>query len=270
MGKKEIKLFAIDLDGTLLNSNKDIPPENIEAVRRVLDAGIRVVIATGRPYNSLLPYKQQLGLDDYTIATGGARILDADGNIVCAQDIPIDMADRIAAWAEARGIHWQTYEDGGIYWPRYGQYAQLYEDTCRVQGSVKPSLAQCNQVWATKLLCIDEPAIICALQADASSLFPDARVLLSQADFLEFHNPAVSKGIALEWVAGNLGIARENICAIGDTEIDIPMLRYAGLGIAMDGADRAVKDAADVLTGGLDTGGFAQAVHKYILGETHS
>ena len=103
------------------------------------------------------------------------------------------------------------------------------------------------------------------MQPQAQARFPNLRVVRSKPIYLEFNSPTANKGAALKFIAQQYGIAREEILAIGDSQIDISMFEYAGLGVCLENGTSDAKEAAGYVAPSNDNDGVADAIEKYVL-----
>ncbi len=265
-----IKLVALDLDGTLLSRKLEILPETREAIARAHDRGVQFAIVTGRMYQSSTPFAKELGLEGMPlIAYNGALIREyPSGRIIHHDPVPLETCRALAAFCEARGLHLQAYVDDELYVPDLGPATQQYLAIARVRAHPVGSLFLWLPQPSTKLLIIDQPERIPALAAEVKELLDEAvEVHSSYPEFLEVVGRNVSKGRALEVVAASLGVAREEVMAIGDGMNDLSMIRWAGTGVAMAHAPEPVREAADYVTQFGPGEGVAEALERLVLTE---
>ncbi len=259
------KLIAIDLDDTLLDDNLTIPERVSDAVKKAVDLGIYVVLCTGRIPKSTRKFYDALGLDTLMISTGGAEIYDATNTSVYSRTVDPALVKRLMQYAQNNGLHFQVYIDGDLIFREKNKYALSYEQICGLTGVVKPDLMEMETVVTPKVLFISDFERMDDIQASAEEAFPMLNIKRSKPTYVEFSTPGVSKGDALKFVAEYYGINREEIIAVGDAEIDIPMIEFAGLGVAMANATPVTKQAADALCPSNNEGGVADVIQKYIL-----
>lgn len=259
------KLIAIDLDDTLLDDNLTIPERVKDAVKKAVDLGIYVVLCTGRIPKSTRKYYDALGLDTLMISTGGAEIYDADNKAVYSRTVDPALVKRLMHYADSNGLHFQVYIDGDLVFRERNKYALAYEQICGLTGIVKPDLMEMETVVTPKVLFISDFERMDDIQTRAEKEFPMLNIKRSKPTYVEFSTPGVSKGDALKFVAEYYGVNRQEIIAVGDAEIDIPMLEYAGLGVAMANATLITKQAADAICPSNNEGGVADVIQKYIL-----
>lgn len=260
------KLIALDLDNTLLNAQKQITPENREAILMAREKGIRIVLASGRAYPGILPVKKELGLDDYVASCGGAQILNPQGDVIHSVYLPPIAAKQVMRWAALRGVHFQIYLDDGLYYLKRNQYSDYYEKICSYGGEPNPDLLDIETVLTAKIVLIDDEEKLKEYAKELRITFPEFFFTKSQTGLLEVINPEATKERAIAFIAGKLGIEQQQIIAVGDNSIDAGMIAYAGLGVAMGNAPEELKKTANYVCGTCEQSGVAEVIDKYILG----
>ena len=261
--KMDIKLIALDLDGTLITETTGISDQDKAAVKRAQDAGIHVCLASGRAFNALRPFYDELGLKGITISSGGANIQDADWNVLYEQTLDPVMAAEVMRFAYESGYYAQAYVNGDYFYFTESPFTELYKTRTGTIGVLDPELPNKDTLHSTKILMIHHPEEAEKILSIVKKRFPKLSVKRSFLDFIEINDPECSKGHAMKEVEKLLGIKPEEVMAIGDSEIDISMIEYAGIGIAMENADEAVKQAADYITAHVRESGVAQAIEKF-------
>jgi len=260
-----IKLVALDVDGTLVGKDLQIPARTKEAIRSARERGVRFAIVTGRMYQSGVPYARELGLEGMPlVAYNGALVREyPSGRTIYHEPVPVELCKALAAFCEARGYHLQAFVDDELYVPDLGPRTQEYVATARVKANPVGSLFLWLQNPSTKMLIVDDPARIPAIQAEVRELLGSAiNAAPSHPQFLEMVNAGVSKGRALEAVATSLGAARDEVLAIGDGMNDMAMLTWAGTSFAMAHAPEALRKAATYVTTAGPGDGVAEALER--------
>ncbi|MFM9059545.1 MAG: HAD family hydrolase [Planctomycetaceae bacterium] len=284
-GTARIRLLVADVDGTLTNSRHEVAPVTRAAIARVRAAGIRVMLATGRRYRDTLPIHERLGIDDAPLVTASGALVKrpADhatlsraafapgvlagvlGRIVAAGHEPVVYTDSFAAGHDfhCRGLGAALPGSGGL-----GEYL----DINRHLADIRPDLAEAPPDGAFAGFAMGPRDAMLALEADLAAAFPAAlstHVIRSPRyrDWLcEIAPAGVTKWSGVAAVAGRWGIAAEEICAVGDDVNDLPMIRGAGLGVAMGNAAAEVRAAADVVVGTHDGTGIADVADLVLAG----
>lgn len=253
----ERKILFLDLDGTLLNNQKEITPGNRRAIDEALAQGHRVVVTSGRPLKSSLEQAGRLGLAGagcYVIAYNGAVVYDCASETVALRKA-LDMGDlcRVYREAEERGVYIQTYDrEDVVIEPRCSaenvrRYCAVIGVNWRMIQNIRTDLAE----PPVKALLIDyryrEP-----LEDMARWLREEmaGRVdcFFSSPYFLEVVAVGVNKGSAVMELCRQLGTDVRNSVAVGDERNDVSMIRSAGVGVAMANGVPAAKEAADYVT----------------------
>jgi Cof subfamily protein (haloacid dehalogenase superfamily) len=267
-----IHLVAIDLDGTLLNSSKQISAVTSAVLREARHkAGVRIVLATARPPRSVMPYYTALDLDTPMINYNGALVYEPSSKrVLMHRPIPPRTASGIVALA--RKVHPQVLVSAEIldrwYTDRFDPKYQT--ETARSPMFSRPDvlapIAQWLHAAVTKLLLM-APAVRLKLVAAAVKRKFAHQVIMVQTEnnLLQIMHATVSKAQALRVVAGELGVTREQVMAIGDNANDVGMLRWAGIGVAMANAHSDALAAADYVTDHHDADGAAKAIQDLII-----
>lgn len=267
-------ILYLDLDDTLLNSEKRVSPENAAAVRGALRAGHQVVLTTGRPLAATLPLAEELGLlrpDCFVISFNGALIYDCGaGKPLVMETLPLALTRELWNLAKARGIHCQGYSRSDTLVCADDEEVRFYAGRIHVTYRVDASLPDSLREETVKLLFIDlkDHAKLEAFRDEAAARCGGALSLFfSNRWFLECVRAGVSKGDAVRRLAALLGVPIERTIAVGDQENDLPMIRAAGIGCAMANATDALKAEADYVTErDADHSGVAEIIKKFLPG----
>jgi len=263
-----IKLFVTDIDGTLLIPGKKISGKNIEAVHKMLAAGVKVVIATGRMHTAALPVAAQLGVPVPIISYNGAIIKSSSGEMIHAQYIDEDKVLALINFFEERDWYLQSYSNDILYVPERGDGAKFYETMLNVtaheigwdglRGIVKD---------VPKLLSVSADADETDEKLTAVEKFFGGQIEITRSAprFCEFMPLGVSKASAIKILADKFDIANEEILAIGDSDNDLQMIASVGCGVAMGNAVPSVKAVCSRITDTCENDGFAKAVYDYVL-----
>lgn len=267
--RKPIKLIAVDVDGTLLNSNHELSERNEAALRKAVAQGVEVVLATGKTRNSTMQYIEKLALNAHGIYLQGLAIYDGAGNIRWQQTLDPALARQVITFAEDRGFTLIAYSGMRILArihneQMYNGMVKYHEPMPEIVGPLQNIV---NDMPIHKIMAIGEAAPIKALRWQLSLQLGTAARLVQAGvpEMVEILPPNGSKGTALKQLLKDLKIPAENALAIGDAENDIEMIQLAGIGVAMGHAAQNVRDAADYVTGSNDEDGFAQAIEKFVL-----
>lgn len=264
-----IRLVAVDLDDTLLDSGLKISPECRQSLTEVRKMGVHITLATGRMFCSARPYALELEMDVPLITYQGALVKNAvSEEVLYFCPVPCDLGYRAAREVREKGFHYQTYYDDRLYMERLTPEGEAYARLAGVEPVIEPALLDLIKTREpTKIVIINNDAgRLRQLQAYLTGkLGPVAHITLSKPNFLEVMNPEATKGKALQKVAEYLGIDRSEVMAIGDSYNDLDMLTWAGIGVAVGNAHEEVKAAADFVTASNDEHGVAEALHRFII-----
>lgn len=263
------KLIAIDVDDTLLTNDLRITDRVKRSVRLAVQKGVRVVVATGRTRKGMLRFYDALGLDSLYIASGGAEVYDASGRALFARNVDPAVVRQLLEYADRNGLHAQVFIDGELVYRERNRYSDYYEGRYGHPGILEPDLMSRPEIITPKVLFVIDADRIADVKKDVEKRFPMVTIKQSHPVYLEFAHPDVNKGEALAFIADYYGINRADVIAIGDTDIDIPMLKVAGLGVAMGNATPSIQQAADIVCPSNQEDGVAYVIEKYILEEPY-
>ncbi|MDO4262087.1 MAG: Cof-type HAD-IIB family hydrolase [Eubacteriales bacterium] len=252
----EKKALFLDMDGTTLDDQVQVPEGNKRAIRQAIQAGHEVVVTTGRPMASARMLLERWGLDRlgcrYVIAFNGGMVLDAlTGELLYEKTMPLAWMRRIAEEAKRADVYVQTYEGELVLTDQDGESLRHYLNKNRMKAKIVPDLLTGMTREACKFLAIDlsESGRLQAFCDGMKEWSADKLDLYySSGQYLEIMPKGVCKGAALEAFCRSRGIAIENSVAAGDEYNDISMLRAAGTGCAVANARPEVKAAADYVT----------------------
>lgn len=276
-----IRLLALDIDGTLVNSRDELTEPTRAALARVSEAGVRIVLATGRRYSRALPLAERLGLDAPLVTASGALIKrPSDHATLFRAEFGRERLLRWLGVAAERGyeavLYGDSYHAGFDYYCPSERSSQLELDDYYVQN------AGCGRTWPE--LMQDPPDGIfagfaagtreemLALADDLERAMPGelyAHVLRSPryiGYFCEVAPAGVTKWSGVQTLAANWGISADEICAVGDDVNDLPMIEGAGLGVAMGNSAAEIRRAAQRVAPTHDEHGLV-AVAEWVLRE---
>jgi Cof subfamily protein (haloacid dehalogenase superfamily) len=262
-----IRLVAFDLDGTLVGRDNALRPRVRREIARVLGSGVIGTVVTGRMYRSALPIARELGLDAPMVCYQGAAIVDPrTDSVLFDMPLPSAIALEIADLAKRDGMHVQLYRNDNYYCERRTRFSDLYAQVSAVEPIVVPSLPDAFATSdATKAVVIADPEDAARYATRMQAHFGKrAYITRSYPEFVEMLNPSVDKGEALEFVAARLGIGMPDVLAIGDSWNDEPLLRVAGIKVAMGNAPEELRRIADTIVGDVAHDGVAEALERYV------
>lgn len=277
-----IRLIALDIDGTLLNSHWEVSSANCAAISEATRRGIEVAIVTGRRYDFALPVVQQIHSPVTMIVNNGALIRTGDGTTHLRHLLPKATANRVlnatTAWRDCAAVVFDRPQENqvileSIDWsdPTRGSYytrnrkflaeanpleSCLDEDPIQVMftGQVEP-MRQAEQALLATPFAGDFSLAVTA--------YPD-----KDFSMIDVIHPSVSKGATLAEWAGLRGIARQEILAVGDNHNDLEMLSFAGIPVVMGNCVPELKQRGWHVTRSNDEDGVAVAIHRFALSES--
>lgn len=277
-----IKAILLDIDGTLTNSKKEITPETLTALKNAQDRGIRLVLASGRPAKGLSNYGDLLNMwmhHGLFVCYNGARVIDCESKEVLV-DVTIK-PELVTAVLE----HMKKFDVIPIV--TYGEY-MVVEDVyhCMVKNGDQifnvvqyesrmnnyrlmecEDLAKFTNFPVNKILTAGDSDYLQAHWQEMREPFKDTLSCMFTSNFYyEYTSLGIDKGAALREAMAKLGIKPEECIAFGDAENDIPMLEYAGIGVAMGNAQDGVKAIADEITLSNEEDGIAHSLYRHIEG----
>lgn len=273
-----IKLFAFDLDGTVLNSRSIIDKETIDAFKKLDENGIKFVFATGRVTTSVAYFMEKTGVDNPLVANNGAAIFLNKDTLLKESYIDTDILKMLRDFAKTRGLYYHFY-DLNTYYSEYLVNARLkhlekeedrgygYQVNISIsedpieQLSINNSKAFKFQIFADGEKGFNKDDMIRELVDEFGE---DLYVTSSGEYFIEIMAKNVSKWQAIMEIAQTLGIKKSEIAAIGDQDNDYPMIANAGLSFAVGNAIDSIKEVADYRVSNNDDFGVVEAIEKVL------
>ncbi|MEG1400968.1 Cof-type HAD-IIB family hydrolase [Bacteroides sp.] len=270
------KLLVLDVDGTLLNTEKKISMRTQAALIKVQQMGVRVVLASGRPTYGLMPLVKTLELGNYggfILSYNGGQIINAqNGELLFERRINPEMLPYIEKKARKNGFSLFTYNQERIITTSMDNEHILGEAELNNMELIKEeefSIAVDFAPCKCMVVSDNEEALIDLEDHWRRRLNGALDVFRSEPYFLEVVPPAINKANTLGALLEILELNSEEVIAIGDGVCDVSMLQLAGLGVAMGNAPDSVKICADMITASNDEDGVAVAIEKAILAEIH-
>lgn len=260
------RLLALDLDGTLLNSQKEITPAVREAIAWVKARGVYVVLSTGRIVGEAAEFAREICCDDRMVTAGGAAIATAyDERILESWAMPCEIGAQAVAAVQDLPLRVMIYVGDKIYINPFSDrdFVQNY----RVEGFHANKVVLNDIAGAIRARNLDVTKIYAiGARADLDTALqtirqlPGIAITSSGSDNFEVMPAGVDKGTALIRLGEMLGVAPEEMVAIGDSDNDAAMLHAVGMPVAMGNADPAIKKLARYITADCDHDGAAQAI----------
>lgn len=271
------KLIAFDLDGTFLDTAKNIPQKNIDAISAAAARGVHIVPATGRIYDGVPQLLRELPFMRYYICINGAYVYDArEDKVIYAANIPLEDALKFYTEMDKLPVMYDCYQNNRGYITRsmYDNAEQYVFDpgilrlvkTLRTPvDELKAYLAERGESVQKLQLYFNDMNLRARELERLPKRFPELLFSTSVSNNIEINSCRAGKGAGLTELCRALGISPQDALALGDSSNDDDMLRAAGLGVAMGNALESTKRAADAVTLSNDEAGVAAAIEKYVL-----
>jgi Cof subfamily protein (haloacid dehalogenase superfamily) len=237
----------------------------ISALRATQDAGIPVIVVTGRMVQSVRRALEPAGLRAPVICYQGAVVADADGTWLRHEPLPLELArETIAALADA-GYSPNVYVDDELYVAENTEAARAYAELNRIAFHVVGDLLDWLVDPPTKLVAVGDPAALDELEPRMKAHFGDREYISkSLPHFLEFAQAGVTKGAGLDFLSEHMGFTKERTIAFGDGENDVELVEWPAYGIAVDNAHPRVKAVASWICPSAEDEGVAQVLEALL------
>jgi Cof subfamily protein (haloacid dehalogenase superfamily) len=262
-----IKLIALDLDGTLLRSDKTISPRNHAAVRCAIEAGMHVILASGRMHSATVKYAVDLDFapDTFVVSYNGAMARSVVGETLFDLPLAAESASYVVGFCQEHGHHLNYYLNDTLYTAANDRWVDVYLSRTGSETTIVGDLNRFAGERPTKLIIIDDKPVIDRLLPTLQAHFGDsANVMQTDDEYLEFMAAGANKGLAVQRVAANLGVSQDQCLAMGDNFNDLTMLVWAGRGVAMSNGRRALLDRIVEHAPAADDDGVATVIESLI------
>ena len=263
----DIKLIALDIDGTLTNHAGVISERNRLAVRRAIDAGIHVVLATGRGRIATRPVWRFLELHGPSINYGGAMIADIDTErALVLHEIPPEVIQEVLEFSRQMQVPAQIYLDETVISSSESEAASGYTNRHKLTFVVDPEIGKHTYHNVPKILAFapvgGENELFAMYRERLAGI---AQVSRSSPGFIEINRLEVTKATALSEHGSMLNIRQEQIAAVGDNFLDLEMIQWAGLGASVADAAPEVLSIADLIVPPCGEDGVAVFIEEHVL-----
>ena len=242
------RLAAMDLDDTLLCPAKQISPENLAAVQRLQEAGIRVLLASGRRHEGMVRFHRQLGLDSVLVSCQGALVQENGGGLVVHRRSldPAHAADLVAE-ATRENATLAYYHADGVYVARKNALTDIYQSR---GGEPLIECGDLNKLAGAspfKIIWIDDPAKT-RVRLEAGRHRDRFETVITCPEYVEYNARGVHKAAGLAAAAEHYGVSADEVLAFGDGDNDVSMLAWAGFSVAMTVSTPAARRAARAIS----------------------
>ena len=274
----DIRVIALDLDGTLLNSRKELTPRTYRALQAAAEAGIEIVPTTGRFFDGMPKAVQDLPFLHYAITINGARVTDLrTGEVVSQAEIPLETALAVMERLDKLPVIYDCYQDNWGWmtrslYDRSPEFVQnphilrMVQELRTPVDDLKTTLRQRGRGVQKIQFFVKDMAVRQEVLDTFEGLFPGLAVTSSLANNVEINDRRANKGDALQALAAYMGIGVGQTMSFGDGLNDLTMIRAAGIGVAMANSCPEVLAAADRVAPSCDEDGVAAVIEK-LLGE---
>lgn len=265
-----IELIASDVDGTLLNSSQELSPGVENAVRRAAQAGVPLILATGKARGPWVPkVLPRLGQEMPGVFLQGLLVCDADGRIMYEQTLDDHLVIECIKFSKAHDLTLTAYCGDRILCAGTNEHTDrlLFYEEPTPEG-VGPLEDWVGKIRVHKMIMLAQHERILEIRPLAEKEFGGhASLTTALPGMVEVLPLGASKGSGLAWLLDHLGVDASNVMAVGDGENDVEMLQLAGLGIAMGNAGPKTKSVADHIVSTNDDDGVAEAIYRFVLQE---
>lgn len=268
----QYSLLALDLDGTLTNSQKEVTPRSRKAIDAALDLGVCVTLASGRPVLGIAPLAHSLGLfsrNAYILAYNGAQLISCQTNeVVWERTVGLDAIKTVFDFAKRKGLSALSFDHEGVITETPDDpyvHKEAFNNGIPIR-RVDDLLFMVTEPQP-KVMIVGEPSLLVPARNELQLLLGDsADASFSEPCFMEITAKGVQKAASLDVLLSILKKERSSLMVVGDGLNDVPMLAIAGLAVAMENSSDEVKSHAHVITSSNDDDGVALAIEKHILG----
>ena len=270
-----IKLILLDLDGTLLTSDKTISPANYDALQRAAAAGVHIVPSTGRFYGGMPQVVRDLPFVRYAVTVNGAQVYDAvENKVLFREEIPLETAFRVFDELDKLPVIYDCYMGGFGYdnaamYDRIDEFVTDPHANAMVKGTRHPVpdlraflREQGRPLQKMQMFFKDMDRRAAELER-LPRIFPDLAVTSSIVNNIEINAKNANKGQALRFLCRYLGLDVSQSMSFGDGTNDLSMIEAAGVGVAMQNSDPLLFPAADYITDTNDNDGVAKAILNF-------
>ena len=269
------RLVALDLDGTLLDSQLQIRRQTIETLQKVREKGVQAMIVTGRHHTAVYPYWHQLDLELPAICCNGTYVYDfRNKRPLVGNPMTLQESVKLLALAREYAVHLMIYVDDVMAYESDSPHiGRLLKWSATLPEQVRPRieriasfdrlLEEGERLW--KFLAFDED--VDALHAFDSEVSENLNLgcVWSARNRIDIAHGGNDKGYRLNEFIAQKGISPQEVIAFGDQDNDKEMLKLAGLGVAMGNSRENVRECADYVTGTNDSDGIAEVLQRFIL-----
>lgn len=279
---KKAGIIALDLDGTLLNSKKELSRVNLQVLEKAASKGFAIVPTTGRFYGGMPDFIKALPFVDYAITINGAQVQDLAANkAIYRAELPWQQAVSIMDWLDQFPVIYDCYMENDAFMTEAlklkidetihdAHYRKMFHELRNPVPELKDYIRGrgIHGVGVQKVQFFTAvPEVRAQIMEELPKRFANLAVSSSHIQNIEINQSHANKGEALLTLASYLNVPIEKTFAFGDGLNDLSMIETAGMGIAMANGCEEIKEAADTITVSCDEDGVAKAIERYCLGD---
>lgn len=261
----QYKLVVLDMDGTLLNGENEVSKGNRETIFQLMEQGVQFILASGRPYESLIAYAEDLGMDLPVISANGALVKSAISNdVYFTSNVPSNLVKEILHAVEGTSFAVSLYLEDGIL-TFDDNMMELHKNLEGIKARKIESFT--DDLPVLKILLSDHPDKVTDMFTRFELKYEnDLYITSSEPYFLEIMNNDASKGLALSQLMKKMEISAEEVVVLGNNFNDVAMFDVAGFSVAMANSPQDVQGMADFVTKTNAEDGVAYALRKLFKG----
>ncbi|MGJ9457647.1 Cof-type HAD-IIB family hydrolase [Oceanobacillus sp. CF4.6] len=243
--KQDIKLIALDMDGTLLSDDHEVSERTVKAIEDAMNQGIHVVLSTGRGFQACYPYAEQLKLQSYLITANGGQVWTVEKELLDQHLLETKLIEKLYNLGTQVGVNMWMISTSGVFRGEAPENFYDYE-------------------WL-KFGCESQDKQKLDIMVQELSHYEGLELTNSLPTNMEANPKGVSKARALHFLCDKIGITMKEVMAVGDSLNDIKMIQEAGIGVAMGNAQEAIKNVANHTTDSNNEEGVAKAIERFAL-----
>lgn len=258
-----IKSVALDLDGTLLNSKKEVSEKNVSILRKLYQMGVEVFIVTGRSYSATKEILEKINLPIIAICYNGAKVVDTKNDSVLLEEpLSEEVVKILIDISRKNNIHLNLYQDNEWFVENKDNWqTKYYKKNVKIE-AIEKNFNDFLNLLMTKALFVDERYNLEGIEKDIREKLGDTvHLTYSQERYLEVLNKKVNKGKTLEKILKLKSLTLDTCVAFGDANNDKEMIEMVGYGVAMGNGEEDLKKVAKYLTDSNDDDG----VYKFLM-----
>jgi Cof subfamily protein (haloacid dehalogenase superfamily) len=264
------KIIAFDIDDTLLNTKKQLTPATEKALLNAQSEGIKLVVASGRLPYGVRPFAERLKVlenNGYYMGFNGGAVLNSRGELISTTYLDSKYIEPVYDVLRPLNITTMVHKGDVIYRDRkVNEYTHIETEAVGLPLNPVDDIARFVDWDIHKFLLAGDPELLKQTEKVLLEKFGgEVDIYLSAPWFLEVMPKGINKGIGLEKICLDCGVAMDEVIAFGDSFNDIPMIQKAGLGVAMGNAEEELKAVADYVTESCDNDGIAAALDRFLV-----